>query len=119
MKKVFAILIITLMLIGMIFIPINTPATKAASQTSINNAIAKGLAYLNSTQGSDGSWNESFGYGAANTAMAILAFENNGHYGWNTSDPYHTTVQNGLNWLISQGNNVSLSDWTADCAGSP
>ena len=119
MKKAFGILIIALLFIGMVLSPVSILSTHAASQTSINNAIAKGLAYLNETQDPDGSWNETFGYSAANTAMAVLAFENNGHYGWNTSDPYHTTVRNGLNYLFSTGQNVSLSSWPATCAGNP
>jgi hypothetical protein len=119
MKKALVTSILMLLFIGMILLPARIPTASAASQTSINTAIAKGLAYLNSTQDPDGSWNESFAFPVASTAMAVLAFENNGHYGWNASDPYHTTVQNGLNWLISQGENVSLSNWPTMCAGSP
>jgi hypothetical protein len=119
MKKAFGILVIALLFIGMVLSPVSILSAHAASQTSINNAIAKGLAYLNGTQDTDGSWNETFRYGVANTAMAVLAFENNGHYGWNTSDPYHTTVQNGLNYLFSTGQNVSLSNWPTNCAGNP
>ena len=45
----------------------------------------------------------------AETAMAVLAFENNGHYGWETSDPDHSIVQNGLNWLFSNAYVVGSS----------
>ena len=45
--------------------------------------------------------------------MAVLAFENAGHYGWNATDPYKTTVQKGLDWLFSQGQNITLSNQTA------
>jgi hypothetical protein len=123
MKKAFVVLALALLFVGMTISPLRIPTASTASQTSINTAIAKGLAYLNSTQDPDGSWNESFGYGVANTAMAVLAFENNGHYGWNASDPYHRTVQKGLNWLFYNASagaeNVSLSDWTTTCAGNP
>jgi hypothetical protein len=49
--------------------------------------------------------------------MAVLAFENNGHYGWNASDPDHTVVQNGLNWLFSTASTVPIS--SASSAGNP
>jgi hypothetical protein len=98
---------------GMVLSPIRIPTAFAASQTSINTAIANGLTYLNNTQASDGSWS---GYPVASTAMAVLAFENNGHYGWNMSDPYHTTVQNGLNYLFNQGTNVTIG---SQPAGNP
>ena len=45
--------------------------------------------------------------------MAVFAFENAGHYGWNTSDPLSSTVQKGLNWLLSQGSNVTIGEQTA------
>lgn len=99
---------------GMLLSTVGIPAARGASQTNINSAIAKGLAYLSSTQNPDGSWS---GIPVASTAMAVLAFENFGHYGWNVSDPYHTTVQNGLNWLFSTAS-VQPIDGT-NSAGNP
>jgi hypothetical protein len=101
-------------LAGILLSTVGIPAGEGASQTDINSAIAKGLAYLSNTQNADGSWS---GYPVASTAEAVLAFENSAHYGWNTSDPYHNTVQNGLNWLFSQAS-VQAIDGT-NSAGDP
>lgn len=51
------------------------PVEKAASQIDINNAIEKGLAYLNSTQASDGHWGDGWNPVAC-TAMVVLSYEN-------------------------------------------
>ena len=99
-------------LAGMLLMNVRMPLANAASQTSINAAITKGLVYLNNTQDLDGSWNETFGYPIANTAMAVLAFENQGHYSWNASDPYSTDVQKGLNYLFANGENITISNKT-------
>jgi hypothetical protein len=100
-------LIAIFILAGMILVNVRTPVCNSASQTDINNAIENGLAHLNSTQASDGSWSASL-HPVASTAMAVLAFENNGHYGWNMSDPYNTTVQNGLDYLFVNGQNITI-----------
>ena len=101
-----------LMLIGILLMIMRIPAGNAASQTSINSAIEKGLAYLNSTQASAGHWGD---YTGACTAMAVLAFENapNNHFGWNSTEPYNTTVQKGLDWLFSNTVVQPLSNQTA------
>jgi hypothetical protein len=112
-KTLTVALLVVLMMVGTV-LP-RMPIGNSASLTDINNAIQKGLAYLNSTQASDGSWSASL-YPVASTAMAVLAFENNGHYGWNASDPYNNTVQNGLNYLFSQGTNITM---TVKPAGNP
>jgi len=104
-------LIVVFMLAGILLVNVRMPQANAASQTSIDTAITKGLAYLNSTQASDGHWGS--GFQVACTAQAVLAFENRGHYGWNATDPYSTTVQKGLNWLFSNGQNVTISNQTA------
>ena len=90
------------------------PAVRGATPTDIDSAIAKGLSYLASNQNPDGSWS---GAPVASTAMAVLAFENNGHYGWDSSDTYHTTVQNGLNWLFSDAYTQTING--ANSAGNP
>jgi hypothetical protein len=118
MRKAFGILVLAMLFIGMILSSAMIPAAAAASQVDVNNAIEKGLAYLNSTQSSNGEWSSS-DYPVASTAMAVLAFENapNSHYGWNATDPYSTTVQNGLNWLFSQASTVAIS--SSNSAGNP
>jgi hypothetical protein len=103
-KASIAVFIATLMVLSTVAVP----AAKGASQKDINSAIAKGLSYLASTQNVDGSWPGP--YPVASTAMAVLAFENNGHYGWNSSDSYHNVVQNGLNWLFSQATVVTSTN---------
>jgi hypothetical protein len=118
MKKAIGILVLVLFFIGTILSHVSMPTVSAASQVDINNAITQGLAYLNSTQASNGEWSSS-DYPVASTAMAVLAFENapNSHYGWNATDPYNTTVQNGLNWLFSQASTVAIS--SSNSAGNP
>ena len=106
-------LLVALMLLGTMLTRL--PMGNAASLADINSAIDKGLAYLNSTQALDGSWGGSL-YPVASTAMAVLAFENNGHYGWNASDAYSATVQAGLNYLFLQGTNITM---TVQPAGNP
>jgi len=105
-----AVFIVSLMLLSTMAVP----ATQAASPTAISNAITKGLAYLAANQNPDGSWS---GYPVASTAMAVLAFENEGFYGWNSSSPYHTTVQAGLNWLFSEASVQTIN--SANSAGNP
>jgi hypothetical protein len=100
---------------------VNLPVGDAASQTDIGNAIARGLAYLNNTQTANGAWTgttpSGIAFPVASTAMAVLAFENNGHYAWNNlSDPYSVNVQKGLNWLLSTGQNITID---AQPAGNP
>jgi hypothetical protein len=104
-KTITVTLLVALMIVG-ILLP-RMPVGNSASQTDINNAIEKGLAYLNSTQLSDGGWGW---VRVACTAMAVLSYENapNNHFGWNLTDPYHTTVQKGLDWLFSQASVVPI-----------
>lgn len=99
MKKVIGFLVLALVL-GMTVSSTKIPTAHAASQIDINIAIEKGLAYLNGTQALGGYWAWPY---LSSTAMAVLAYENapNNHYAWNLSDPYHTTVQKGLDWLFS------------------
>jgi hypothetical protein len=119
MKKVKTkgIFLAAIVLAGMMLATARMPVGTAASQTDINNAIEEGLAYLNSTQASDGHWGGG-SYPVACTAMAVLSFENapNNHFGWNLSDPYQTTVQKGLDWLFTQAN---IRNLTIQAAGDP
>jgi hypothetical protein len=99
---------------GMMLSATLLPAASAASQTDINTAIDKGLAYLASVQSVDGHWGGA--YYAACTAMAVLAFENAGHLASNPLDPYHTNVQKGLDLLLSQ---ASIQTIGLQPAGNP
>jgi hypothetical protein len=102
-----------LMIAGLTLANMRMPIGNAASQTAINDAIEEGLRYLNSTQTSDGYWGSAF-YPVGYTAMAVLSYENapNNHFGWNLTDPYHTTVQKGLDWLFSQATVQSIANQT-------
>jgi hypothetical protein len=88
----------------------NIPTASAASQTDINNAIAKGLAYLASTQASDGHWGTS-SYVSC-TAMAILAFENAGYHSGDGS-AYATNVTKGFEYLFTRATVQSIGLQTA------
>lgn len=115
MKKVIGFLVLALVFFGMVLPLAKMPVASAASQVDINIAIEKGLAYLNSTQGGAGDWGW---YTVATTAMSVLAYENapNNHFGWNMSDPYHTTVQNGLDYLFGV---AAVQSITVQPAGDP
>jgi hypothetical protein len=115
MKKVIGFLVLALVFFGMALPLARMPVASAASQVDINIAIEKGLAYLNSTQGSAGDWGW---YTVATTAMSVLAYENapNNHFGWNLSDPYHTTVQKGLDYLFGAASVQSIG---VQSAGNP
>ena len=85
------------------FLMVKPQIPPVATQTQIDNAINNGLAYLAENQQPDGHWiSATEGYDISTTATAILAFENSGHLAANPDDPYHTVVQRGLDWLISQ-----------------
>jgi hypothetical protein len=74
---------------------------------SVNLAIERGLYYLYLNQSTDtnGYWNNnlSSNYRSAPTALAVLAFENQGHQPTaSATDIYLDTVQRGFNYLCSQ-----------------
>src|SRR5271157_27504 len=120
-KRFSVSLIVGFFLIGMLC-PLTIQLVSAgSSQTDINNAIEKGLAYLNSSQQPalvGRNWSPS-NFPVASTALAVLAFENAplNHFGWNLTDPYHVTVQSGLDWLFSQASVIPIS--SSNSAGNP
>lgn len=92
--KVLLLLVSLVLLVGMLGIPV-----QAATQLEIDQAIQDGLAWLATQQQLDGS----FGSGVnpvAYTAVAVLAFENEGHFpgGGNT---YSSVVENGLDFIFN------------------
>lgn len=104
--------------LGIMFSAVRVPPASAASQIAINNAIDKGLAYLNTTQLSDGRWQDN-GFPVASTAMAVLAFENShgpGHLPDNLADPWHFAPARGLDWLLSV---ATVTPLTVQPAGNP
>ncbi len=88
---------------------------RAATQLEINQAIQDGLAWLatqqNPTYGYFGS-----GYVLANTATAVLAFANEGHFpgGGNT---YSANVEKGLDYIFTRANKISIYPQTVGYLG--
>jgi len=114
-KKIKAEFVLALILVGTFLTTTRIPVGKAASSTQINDAIIAGLDYLNQTQAADGHWGGSY-YPVACTGMAVLAFENFGHLPGDLADPYHITVEKGLDYLFTQAHVQTL---TAQPAGDP
>lgn len=91
--------ILSLVLIAAFMLPGFTKPVSAATQGQIDQAIQDGLAWLaiqqNSTSGYFGG-----GYLLANTATAVLAFANEGHFpGGGTA--YSLNVEKGLNYVFT------------------
>jgi len=112
MKKTIA-LVLTFLLATSIFTITNMPTANAATQTSINNAIVNGLAYLASTQAADGHWGTSSF--VACTAMAVLAFENAGYHAGDGS-VYANNVQKGFDYLFTRATVQAIG---VQSAGNP
>jgi hypothetical protein len=82
------------------------------NQAGINLAIERGLKRLYLDQNPGGDWGSEPALGA----LSVLSFENRGHQPIGaTTDIYHDTVVNGLNWLFTslryRGDGNS-SNWT-------
>ena len=107
LKKTINIILVALLSIGILLSAFSMPNAFAASQTNIDAAIAKGLAYLASTQGVDGGWHDNT-FPIASTAMAVLAFENDGNLPGGSST-YHTNVEKGLDYLLSQAQEETMT----------
>jgi len=114
-RAIGAVFLVIIMLVGFVGPIARIPKAEAAPQLEINDAVTKGLNYLNSTQAPDGSWGASFAP-VASTAMAVLAFENANHTADNMTDPYHTEVAKGLDYLFTQAHVEVL---TNKSAGNP
>lgn len=88
---------ITRALVAVSLITLAAPI-KAATEPEINDAIQDGLAWLATTQNT---YDGSFGGGnrLANTATAVLAFENEGYFPGGGST-YSTNVEKGLDFIF-------------------
>ena len=96
---------LALLLIAALLLPGLAAPAFAATQSEINQAINDGLAWLATQQNGDGSFGSgAIEYRLAQTATAVLAFENEGHFPGGGS-AYSTAVENGLAFLF--GNQVS------------
>lgn len=92
------------------------PAVNAATPEEINTAIADGLAYLATNQNTDGSFGSSSDpdYKIAETAEAVLAFENEGHFPGGAT-AYSDEVEKGLNFIFEYANTLP----TVGVSGQP
>jgi hypothetical protein len=92
-----------------------TVPSNAATDTEINQAIQDGLSWLATTQNSSGAF-VAGGYYLANTATAVLAFENEGHFpGGGTT--YSSHVENGLDYLFTRCQKLSMNPQTSGYPG--
>ncbi|HEY9206240.1 MAG TPA: hypothetical protein VIO58_09995 [Candidatus Methanoperedens sp.] len=105
-RKCITILLIVVIISSVLAV---MPAANAATEAEINAAIADGLAYLATNQNSDGSFGpigSDPDYLIAQTAEAVLAFENEGHFpGGGTA--YSTNVEKGFDYIFRYANNLS------------
>ena len=76
----------------------------ANKEQRVNAAIEDGLRWLYLNQNASGWWySTSDANGMGTTGLAVLAFEENAHYGNNDEDEdiYAETVQLGLDWILN------------------
>jgi hypothetical protein len=107
MKRLLHILVILAMVVMTLGAAL--PA-QAATPGEINDAISDGLAWLASVQNANGSFGS--GYLLANTATAVLAMENEGHFpGGGTL--YSVNVEKGLDYIFTFAAKVSINNQTA------
>ena len=93
------------------------PAVNAATPEEINTAIADGLEYLATNQNPDGSFGSVFDdpdYKIAQTAEAVLAFENEGHFPGGATE-YSDEVELGLDYIFGYANQLT----TVGVSGQP
>jgi len=99
MRKV---LLVSMTLIAFLMCLVVIPAQAARpTEAEIGEAIGKGLAYLAASQQPDGSWPGTYELG--NTASAVLAFEDEGHFP-GTGTTYAGVVEKGLDYIFSYAN---------------
>jgi hypothetical protein len=63
--------------------------------------VQRALAYLKSTQKSDGSWHASFGPATSITSLAVMAFLAAGHVA-DEPGPYRETIERGIRYVLAQ-----------------
>ena len=111
-KSVTAILFAVMMIASVLAV---MPAVEAASEDDINDAIANGLAYLAVNQNPDGSFGSGdTDYKIAQTAEAVLAFENEGHFPGGAT-LYSANVEDGLDYIFGYAHEMT----TVGVSGQP
>ncbi len=112
MKRLLHILVIIALV--MLTLGAALPA-QAATPAEINDAITDGLAWLATQQNPAGYFTGS-GYLLADTASAVLAFENEGHFpGGGTL--YSINVEKGLDWIFLNAQKQAIVNQTVGYAG--
>ena len=97
-------LLVAVMIVGVLAV---MPAVNAATEEEINTAIDCGLAYLASNQNTDGSFGTGDAdYKIAQTAEAVLAFENEGHFPGGAT-LYSANVEKGLDYIFGYANEMT------------
>ena len=106
---------ITALLAAVIVVSVLAVMPAVATEAEINTAIANGLACLAANQNTDGSFGAGDAdYKIAQTAEAVLAFENEGHFpGGGTA--YSANVEDGLDYIFGYAHNMT----TVGVSGQP
>jgi hypothetical protein len=124
-KKIVTVVLFAILLLSMS--AVFTVATRAATETDIENAIKLGVAYLAANQNPDGSWPHTFYWGepVAYTGLAVLKLEQYAYEQGYASpfDPaylYHQNVEDGLNYIfkVLLTQNIGPQDHTAGATGT-
>ena len=105
---------LTLLLAMAVLLAWFTPAARGATDAEIDQAIQDGLAWLATQQHADGSFGS--GYYLANTATAVLAFENEGHFPGGAT-AYSTNVEEGLDYIFTRAYKIGINPQTYGYAG--
>lgn len=115
-RKIFSIVAGLCILLFAAGLYIDAPKAEAATQTEIDDAIQKGLAWLATQQNPTYGYFGSGSYLLANTAAAVLAFENEGHFpGGGTT--YSAVVEKGLEFIFRYARKISISVQTVGYSG--
>jgi hypothetical protein len=105
-------LLVAVMIMGVLAV---MPAVNAATEEEINTAIDCGLAYLAVNQNLDGSFGSGDDdYKIAQTAEAVLAFENEGHFPGGAT-LYSENVEKGLDYIFGYAKTMT----TVGVSGQP
>lgn len=113
-SKIVSIIAGLCVLLLIVTLYIGVPNAEAATQSEINEAISKGLAWLATQQNPNGSITS--GYPLSDTAAAILAFENEGHFpGGGTL--YSGVVEDGLDYIFQYARKVAIDPQVVGYSG--
>ena len=106
--------VISIVIVLGLLLSFTTVTAQAATQVEIDQAIQDGLAWLATQQNANGYFGS--GYLLANTAAAVLAFENEGHFpGGGTT--YSSNVEKGLDYIFAYSYKTAIDNQTVGYAG--